>query len=309
MAGSSRQRLAEDFIKEALYVYNSPRHLHLQSKKGWIVFELTGPKRAEVLVRISLNIKGYTALSPVRAPFGSFEIYSRISNATLLKFVQFVEAGLVQKGIKHVIIKNWPAVYQPVQARQLYKVLVAKLQFKVSEEVSSVIPVSNKPLRIRMKISERQKARKAEKMFSFSMCKAIEYKTIYDFILTCRHERGQSLSLSWKEMRNTISKLPERFIFFKLADATNIAAAAIVIRVSDKIWYTFYYAHAVTYNKVSPVVYLLECIYNKAASEKVKLIDLGTSMLHDKINKPLLHFKESVGAATVPKFTFSKMYD
>lgn len=308
MAESSRQRLTVNFTKEALYVYNSPRHLHLQLKAGWIVFELTGPKRS-VIARISVNIKHGKALSPVRAPFGSFEIYSRLSSSSLLKFVQFVEAGLIQKGIKQVVIKNWPAVYQPVQARQLYKVLVNKLQFKVSEEVCSVIPVSNKPLRIRMNISERQKARKAEKMFSFSMCRAIEYKTIYDFILTCRHERGQSLSLSWKEMRNTISKLPDRFIFFKLTNSSDISAAAIVIRVSDSIWYTFYYAHAATYNKVSPVVHLLECIYSRAASEKIKLIDLGTSMLHDKINKPLLHFKESVGAATVPKFTFIKMYD
>ncbi|MBX2914620.1 MAG: GNAT family N-acetyltransferase [Cyclobacteriaceae bacterium] len=307
MAGSSRQRMIVNFSDDALYVYNSSRHLQLQAKKGWVIFELTGPRHL-VIARICVNIKQSTALSPVRAPFGSFEIYSRLSSSSLLKFIQFVETGLVQKGIKQMIIKNWPAVYQPVQARQLYKVLVTKLQFKVSEEVSSVIPVSNKPLRVRMKISERQKARKAEKMFLFSLCRPSEYKTIYDFILTCRQERGQSLSLSWKEMENTISKLPDRFMFFKLTGAEAIAAAAIVIRVSDKIWYTFYYAHAATYNKVSPVVHLLECIYNKAANEKVKLIDLGTSMLHDKINMPLLHFKKSVGAVTVPKFTFSKVY-
>jgi len=309
MAGSSRQRSDIDFSSEALYLYNTPRHLRAQAKNGWIVFELTGTKRDEVRARISLNIKDHTALSPVRAPFGSFEIYSRLGSSSLLKFIQFVEAGLAQKKIKQLVIKSWPVLYQPKQAIQLYNVLVDKLQFKVTEEVSSIIPVDKSGLSVRMKISERQKARKAEKMFSFSMCKPNEYKTIYDFILTCRHERQQTLSLSWKEVRNTISKLPDRFMCFKLAGATDIAAAAIVIRVSDKIWYTFYYAHTATYNKVSPVVHLLECIYNKAASEKVKLIDLGTSMLHDTINKPLLHFKESVGAVTVPKFTFSKMYD
>lgn len=309
MAGSSRQRSTVNFSTKALYLYNTLQHLHVQAKKGWIVFELTGTKREEVRARISLNIKDRMALSPVRAPFGSFEIYSRLSSSSLLKFIQFVEAGLVQKGIKHVVIKNWPAMYQPAQARQLYAVLVDKLQFKVSEEVSSIIPVVKSGLRVRMKISERQKARKAEKIFSFRMCKPDEYKTIYDFILTCRHERGQSLSLSWKEMRNTISKLPDRFMFFKLASAEGIAAAAIVIRVSDNIWYTFYYAHAAKYNKVSPVVHLLECIYKYAVNEKVKLIDLGTSMVHDKVNKSLLHFKESVGGVTGSKFMFSKMYD
>lgn len=308
MAQTNRQRLAITFSADALYVYNSPRHLHLQAKTGWIVFELTGPRHT-LLARISVNIKQSTALSPVRAPFGSFEIYSRVSNAKLLKFVQFVEAGLEQKKIKQLVIKSWPVLYQPKQAIQLYNVLVDKLQFKVSEEVCSIIPVDKSGLSVRMKISERQKARKAEKMFSFSMCKPTEYKTIYDFILSCRHERQQTLSLSWKEMRKTVSTLPKHFIFFKLATATDIAAAAIVIRVSDSIWYTFYYAHAATYNKVSPVVHLLECIYKYAANEKIKLIDLGTSMVHDKVNKSLLHFKKSVGAVTGSKFTFSKMYD
>ncbi|MBX2896428.1 MAG: hypothetical protein KF763_13345 [Cyclobacteriaceae bacterium] len=308
MAEKTKHRSAVNFSTEVLYVYNSPRHLQLQAKAGWIVFELTGPART-VLARINVNVRQNKAMSPVRAPFGSFEIYSRLSPTTLLQFIQFVEAALVQKKINYLVIKNWPSIYQPEQAKQLYKVLVNKLQFKVSEEVSSVIPVSNTPLRVRMKISERQKARKAEKLFSFSMCGLNEYKTIYDFILTCRQEREQSLSLSWKEIRTTISKLPDWFMFFKLAGATDIAAAAIVIRVSDKVWYTFYYAHAATYNKVSPVVYLLECIYNQAAIEKIKLIDMGTSMLHDKINKSLMHFKESVGAVTGSKFTFSKMYD
>lgn len=308
MTGSSRQRMAVNFSEEALYVYNSSRHLQLQAKKGWVIFELAGPRHT-VIARISVNLKQSTALSPVRAPFGSFEIYSRVSNAKLLKFVQFVEAGLEQKKIKQLVIKSWPVLYQPKQAIQLYNVLVDKLQFKVSEEVCSIIPVDKSGLSVRMKISERQKARKAEKMFSFSMCKPTEYKTIYDFILSCRHERQQSLSLSWKEMRKTVSTLPKHFIFFKLATATDIAAAAIVIRVSDSTWYTFYYAHAATYNKVSPVVHLLECIYKYAANEKIKLIDLGTSMVHDKVNKSLLHFKESVGAVTGSKFTFSKKYD
>jgi hypothetical protein len=109
-------------------------------------------------------------------------------------------------------------------------------------------------------------------------------------------------------LKQTIAALPDHFLFFSLTNATGIAAAAIVICVSDSIWYTFYYAHDAEYNKVSPVVHLLDCIYACAAKEKVKLIDLGTSMVNDEVNKPLLHFKQSVGALTIPKFTFTKNY-
>mgnify|MGYP001034623243 CR=1 FL=1 len=309
MALKFRRHAETNFLPAALYMYNSPTHLRLQAKSGWVVFELTGKERGEVKARISIHVKGHAAISPARAPFGSIEMYSRISHAALLNFFRFVEAGLRQNGVKQLEIKHWPASYQPFQAKQVQQVLAHQLHFAVTEEVSSVIPVGASTLRMRMKPSERQKASKSEKLFSFSCCAPGEYKTMYDFIQACRTERKQSLSLSWKEMRQTISKFPDRFVFFKLANATGVAAAAIVIRVSDKIWYTFYYAHAAKYNKVSPVVHLLECIYARAASEKVKLIDLGTSMLQNKINKPLLHFKESIGAVTGPKFTFRKSYE
>lgn len=307
MADSFLQRsLPKTFLPDARYVYNTTTHLLLQAPKGWLVFEWINPK-GNVCARICVNVNRKVAVSPARAPFGSCEIYTKVSTVTLGRFFSFVETALEKKRIKQFTIKGWPVLYQ-VQQSQLYNVLVRKLKFTPTREVTSIITVNKNPLTASMKISERQKALKASKLFSFNQCKANQFKTVYDFILACRKARKQSLSLSWKQLKQTIAALPDHFLFFSLTNETGIAAAVIVICVSDSIWYTFYYAHDAEYNKVSPVVYLLDCIYACAAKEKVKLIDLGTSMVNDEVNKPLLHFKQSVGALTIPKFTFTKNY-
>lgn len=307
MYSFTQKPLPKTFSPPALNVYNTPAHLLLQAQRGWLVFELIGPK-TEVCARISVNIKNKVACSPARAPFGSFEFYAKVSAATLIRFINFVDESLRQKKVKQFIIKDRPVLYETAQAVQVYKVLVQKLKFTTLHEVSSVIVVDKTALHARMKISERQKAVKASNLFSFNTCTVTEHKQLYDFIYACRKERNQTLSLSWKELNRTISALPGCFLFFSLTHEENPVAAAIVIRVSNTVWYTFYYAHAAKYNKVSPVVYLLTCIYDCAAKEKIKLIDLGTSMLNHKVNDSLLHFKQSVGAATTSKFTFVKNY-
>jgi len=50
-------------------------------------------------------------------------------------------------------------------------------------------------------------------------------------------------------------------------------------------------------------------IYQFAQQEKVKMIDLGTSMAGRKINKSLLHFKKSIGGRSNNKATFRKLLE
>ncbi|MBN8576699.1 MAG: hypothetical protein J0L66_07130 [Cytophagales bacterium] len=302
-----QQPLRRNSFADARYVYNTPQHLALQANSGWVVFELLNPQK-KVSARMCINVAAPKALSPVRAPFGSCEIYARVGVVALLHFFSFVEAQLRKKKVRQVVIRNWPSLYEPQQAEPVFNVLVHKLNFLFTSEVSSIIQVNRETLLSRMKISERQKAVKAAKLFSFNRYAAPQFKKVYEFIHTCRSERQQTLSLSWKQVKQTCAAFPDNFLFFSLTAASEMAAAAIVIKVNPKIWYTFYYAHDSKYNKVSPVVYLLSCIYEVAAKEKVKLLDLGTSMVNAEINKSLLHFKQSVGAETVSKFTFVKNY-
>ena len=95
-------------------------------------------------------------------------------------------------------------------------------------------------------------------------------------------------------------------LLFQVADESHLAAAAIVIKVSDKILYTFYYAHDKKFNKISPVVQLISGIYEYAQARNFTLIDLGTSMVDGKINRSLIQFKKSIGGKPSDKYIFEK---
>jgi CelD/BcsL family acetyltransferase involved in cellulose biosynthesis len=99
---------------------------------------------------------------------------------------------------------------------------------------------------------------------------------------------------------------PKKFFLYRVHDANSTVAAAIVIKVNNKILYTFYYAHARKFDKVSPVVLLIAGIYEVANEEGFEMIDLGTSMLDGKVNRSLLHFKKSIGGQSNHKHIFEK---
>jgi hypothetical protein len=86
MADSFLQRsLPKTFLPDARYVYNTTTHLLLQAPKGWLVFEWINPK-GNVCARICVNVNRKVAVSPARAPFGSCEIYTKVSTVTLVGF-------------------------------------------------------------------------------------------------------------------------------------------------------------------------------------------------------------------------------
>lgn len=248
-------------------------------------------------------------MSPAKAPFGSCEIYKKVSTVALRDFFVYVEDELRKKKIKSIVIRHYPELYDEKRSEELHEVLVTEMKFTVLTESSSVLLVNPAPFAGKVKASERQKLIKSERQFSFAQKSDTDLKKIYSFIETCRKERNQTLSMTLAEIKKTVSLFPDKFLFFQVGSDSELAAAAIAIRVSEDVLYTFYYAHAKKFDKVSPVVYLLAGIYEYAQKQEIKLLDLGTSMLNGKVNRSLLHFKESIGAVTNRKFTFNKTYD
>lgn len=289
----------------ATFLFNDSNHLLLQSKKGWYVFDFRESKTNKIYARISFNLKSGVAYSPLRAPFGSVEFYRRITEMQLKEFLERIESELANLGIQRLVIRNFPDLYDEGLSQTVHKV-TRSLQFSCHEEISSVILIDEKAFERKIKVSERQKLKKAAALFQIDKVDASDLKQIYSFIADCRKERNQSLSMTLAELKKTISAYPDRFYFFKAIRKDEIAAAAIVIRVSKEILYTFYYAHTKKHNRVSPVVFLISGIYNFARSNKFKMIDLGTSMIEGHINQPLLHFKKSIGGVSCSKFTYTK---
>jgi len=290
---------------QATYLFNEGDHLSLQSKRGWHIFEYIELNSLQVYARILFHVKDGQASSPFKAPFGSVESFRKLNEVQLTYFLEEVQRQLIILRVKKVTIRNSPDLYDR-QTSSLLQSVLKKLGYEDSEEVSSIILIDGKPFERKIKISERQKLKKASGIFEFKHAGRKELSKIYSFIATCRMERSQTLSMSLRDLQKTISFFPDRFFLFTVGTRTDLAAAAIVIQVSRNILYTFYYAHAKKYNRISPVVLLISGIYDFASTKKFRMIDLGTSMIEGHVNRPVLHFKKSIGGVTNKKVTFNK---
>lgn len=294
----------ESSFTHTRFLFNSPRHLWLQSGKNWRIYEALEEDTSAVKVRIAFHIDAGEASSPFRAPFGFLEIYRKISANELTGFFSLIEADLKNRGVRKIQIKSYPEVYD--KNFGMVDEMMKRLQYSATQEASSIIQVDRRPFDKKIKISERQKLRRAKQFFSFEKVKGTYLKEIYSFIEECRNERNQSLSMSFVELKKAVLNFPRHFSLYRVHDASGTAAAAIVISVSKEILYTFYYAHARRFDKVSPVVLLMDGIYEVAQEQGIEMIDLGTSMVNGKVNRSLLHFKKSIGAQTNRKLIFEK---
>ena len=71
----------------ATFLFNDSKHLLLQSKKDWRVFDFRESRTGKIYARISFNLKSGVAHSPLRAPFGSVEVYRRMTEIQLKEFL------------------------------------------------------------------------------------------------------------------------------------------------------------------------------------------------------------------------------
>jgi hypothetical protein len=286
------------------YLFNHPGHLFLQADQDWKVFGLKVNGRTAL--QMAFHIRGGKAQSPFKAPFGSLQSAGPVAQSELNFFLQSIEAFLTAKDAKQkIIIKHYPEVYQVTNTKLLCKNLVG-MGFSAKAEVSSIIKVDNIPFERKIKISERQKLVKSKARFRFQQVPILQLTDVYRFIEACRHQKEHSLSMTLTELQETVKRFENDFFLFVLNENETIAAASIVIRINKRILYTFYYAHASPLKRMSPTVFLLSGIYSFARENRYQLVDLGTSMNGNEINKSLLYFKESVGGKRSPKYIFEK---
>jgi hypothetical protein len=291
-------------FREVRFLFNSAKNLRLQPSSHWRIYEVQLLPSQKVKARICFSLERRNASSPERAPFGFIEVYEDVLLKELIKFFQFMEADFVKHGIKKVQVKSYPECYDP--NFELIETVFKEVGYSVATEITSILPIDEKRFEKKIKISELQKLKKAAKLFSVQKVKISQLDTIYSFIERCRKERNQHLSMRLSDLEKTKNAFPRNILLFRVHNGNTTAAAAIVIKINKEILYTFYYAHAREFDKLSPVVLLISFIYEWAQERGVKQIDLGTSMLDGKVNRSLLHFKKSIGGQSIRKLIFEK---
>jgi hypothetical protein len=286
----------EGFTPEfELGIFHTQQHLLLQAETGWHSFSIIESNRKTIHGIIRIHIHEYVARSPLKSPFGSFLFSKDVSLVLLDEFVRFVEEKLKAKRVESFQLKNQPEIYEPSKGTTLKSVLTNAGYIIQQEETSAIIPVETSLFESRIHRTKKPRLKKCREQFEFHEVPNKRLDEVYDFLNTCRAEKGYALSLSLEELQRTITAFPDRFLLHQATDQDKMVAASISIRVNENVLYTFYYDHLRAYDSVTPIVFLCDGLYNFCQKNQLSLLDLGTSNPNGKLNQSLLDFILSLG--------------
>ena len=287
-------------------LFNRDIHIYLQSKEGWVTFYILKTKTKSVTGCVHFRLEKGHAYSPFRAPFGGLEFSDHTPSLILLQFLEFVEGNLRNKGVRCITIKNPPQLYQPQRLAIVETLLFNTGYHVIDAEVGTVIEVDC-DFAAGLDTWEKRKLKRAKKAEFIFQQVSLEYlEEIYSFILTCRQQKGYSLSMTLADLRKTIDQIPGNYILSSVCTNGKLIAASIAIRVNGNVLYNFYSDHDKAYDAFSPVVCLIEGLYEYCMQNKIALLDLGTSAWNRLPNFGLLDFKLRLGGKATPKLTFKK---
>ncbi|MEJ0056471.1 MAG: hypothetical protein WDN75_12955 [Bacteroidota bacterium] len=287
------------------FLFNDTNHLKLQADE-WLHIYLLKRVTQKIMAQVSFHIRDHRALTPFRAPFGSFSYSQQLSPLLLYQFIQECENLLKKRNVGMIVIKEPPLSYRT--NGELLHTILLNLGYKVElAEVSTGITVDQSFFEEKIASGEKGKLMLAKrKGFLFKKIPLSELENVYNFILTCRTQRDQSLSMTFEQLAPTVESFKNSFVLSGVYLQKEMVAAAISIHINSWILYNFYLGHLKKFDSVSPAVMLINGIYKYCKSNQVKLLDLGTSALEGQPNFSLLDFKLRLGSVPSMKLTFEK---
>lgn len=297
---------------DALYafeptLFHLPEHLALQQPEGWQAFYAVAETRKRIVASLFVNVSDKKGTTAVRSPYGDLECADDISAETLFSFIKFADDELSRQA-DSIEIKMKPSAYAPRAHAQVFSFLHAVGFRTTGVDISSCIHVSG-DFEGAIRKNESQVLHKAVHAgFTASLMAADKLSDAYAFIARHHQKKNYPVSMTWTQLLQTSTLFRERYLTFGVHTGETMVAAAIAIRVSDRVLNLFYIDHDSQYDKYSPPVLLIAALFDYCAMNHIPLLDLGTSSLPDGPNIGLLSFKIRMGAQPSVKPTLSKIY-
>lgn len=244
------------------------------------------------------------------APFGSFEFDPRVPGEAMLEFIRFVEQQLHRRNLKKVILKAPPEAHN-TNVNVLLQTLLLNLGYSISvAEAGAVID-----LRSIARWDEIVHPRKRRKLHQSQIAKGFEFREldhryvreVYRFIEDIRKTKAYKLSISMEDLEKTFAALPNDYKLFGVFQGNNMVAAAVEVRVTDKILYHFISDYVRDKEQSKPGLLLMDGIVRYCKVHNIDVLDLGTSATDGKPNFSLIDFKTELGGLLTSKFTFEKI--
>lgn len=288
------------------FLYNSPSFLKVNNnlpKRDYYLFN-RGSNKYEAHVVFSIH--GNEALSPLNAPFGGIELSMNISTSALNWFLTNVEHSLLLSGVKEIRVHQAPDNYQ---ANELLNDVFLESGYEIIQErVYHGIDINEVPLSEKMESMQRRRLKKCKEAgFPFKKYAKNELAAAFEQIDRWRTAAEKSLSMTWADLHNSSKRNPHAYHAFGIENEHGLMiAGAIVVRVNEKVIYNFFPAHYDAYNQFSPMVMLMDGIYEWGRKNGYEHYDLGTSYVHKKVNSSLRLFKERMGGKEYTAWSWRK---
>ena len=272
----------DGIISKNGFLYNSDPFLSLKQGCERVRFAMVDESNSTTLAAIIFFIVENRAISGFQSPFGSFELNRSIKLEHLDQFIDFILKSVTEMAVTDIIIKS-PAVCYDSSEVSLISFLLLQNNFEISENTINHHLSLSKSFEGELHLMERRKLQKSKSLeLVFGLESKDALREVYDFVENCRLEKNQSISMTFKEIKEVIMVMPESYFLFTVRDQGNIVAACISIDAGKGIMYNFYPASSKASDAFSPMVFLLEGIHTFCKKNQFRILDLGTSMLDDQ---------------------------
>ena len=296
-------------VNFATHLYNSDAHLTHQPCGERVDFLLINTKKRVTEAAFHIFIENDQALSPCQAPFGGLEFQAGLRLEVLQFFWENVEAFLQTQHLKSLKIKAYPVCYQPENAQILHYLLLQNGFQITAHDLNYHLPIRETPFLSHLHHSEKRRLQKChQRGYRFEQWAAPDFAWVHRFIQQNRDRKGYPTSLSAQGLQSLYQQFPDHFRLFVVKDQERIIALATGIKVSKAILYYFLPADDAAYLADSPMVQLLEGMYQYGQQQGYSILDLGISTEQSQPNYGLINFKKNLGAETSLKWTFVKEF-
>ena len=293
------------------FLFLSPAHQALQAPgRATLAFfledEAAGQTVAQLYVVLGYEAKGQ-ARSPGQASFGGVQLAAGLPVAALHALLDAAEATLRQHQQSQLEVRGYPFCYDPTGAATLAEVLRQR-GYQVTLAEQNYHLDTQRDYAAHLTYNERHVLRRCVRAgFVVEQEPPYLLPLAYEFMAACRRERGQTLSLPLARVQALFTAFPRQHLLLSVREpAGEWAAVLIAIRASHRVFYDFYLASPLRFNKWSPAVQLLGGLHAFAQANEAAVVDLGTSTLPTGPNVPLLNFKRHLGGVAGLRLTWQK---
>jgi len=305
-SNSSTYTLVEaplEALKFPVPLFLSPEFIRQKQFNSLCSFQLISTESEVIQSTVSFVIDGNRAMSLPATPFGSFYSDQSLAFEAAHYFVNAVKEQLRLKGIESLVVKHFPACYGKEVHDVFLKAMLAEGFDKEVEEINQYINVSNNSFSSFLHESERRRLKKCHQAgFTVECSTTCDADVWFDRIVRARTLKGHPLTIDLDGLKKLNAVKPECYRFFSIKDQDKIIASAVAIEVLPDVLYYYLPSDEATYQQYSPMVMLIEALYEYAQQKSMRTVDLGISTSGGVLNEGLYHFKSHLGAADEYKY-------